>query len=259
VTRVRGTWSAVWPPIAFGIAFLALWEGFVEWRDVPPFVLPKPSVIWEQLSENVDIISRAMWATAQNALVGLAVGVLAGLLVAILAARLRPLDELLTPLSAAVAAIPIVALTPVFNTMFSTTSSVPRRLVVAIVVFFPVFVNTARGLRHIEPVHDELMRSYAATPWAVTRTVRLPGALPFFFTGLRIASSAAVIAAIVAEYFGGLQKGLGPAITSAAAASAYPRAWAIVVAAIVLGLIFYLTAVAAEWIAMPWRRVTATH
>jgi NitT/TauT family transport system permease protein len=65
-----------------------------------------------------------------------------------------------------------------------------------------------------------------------------------------------VIAAIVSEYFGGLQKGLGPAITSAAAASAYPRAWAIVVAAIVLGLVFYLAAVAAEWLAMPWRRLS---
>jgi NitT/TauT family transport system permease protein len=257
--RLRSAWSAAWPPIAFGIAFLAIWEGFVVWRDVPPYVLPKPSVIWEQLTEHHDIITRAMWATAQNALVGLAVGLIAGLVMAIVAVRLKTLDELLTPLSAAVAAIPIVALTPVFNTMFSTTSPIPRRLIVAIVVFFPVFVNTARGLRRIEPVHAELMRSYAAGPWTITRTVRLPGALPFFFTGLRIASSTAVIAAIVSEYFGGLQKGLGPAITSAAAASAYPRAWAIVVAAIVLGIVFYLAAVAAEWLAMPWRRVTVTH
>jgi len=254
--RLHSAWSSAWPPVAFGVAFLAIWESFVVWRDVKPFVLPKPTVIWEQLTENHDIITRAMWATAQNALIGLAVGVLFGLLVAILAVRLRLLDELLTPLSAAVAAIPIVALTPVLNTMFSTTSPMPRRLIVAIVVFFPVFVNTARGLRSIEPVHAELMRSYAAGPWTITRMVRLPGALPFFFTGLRIASATAVIAAIVSEYFGGLQKGLGPAITSAAAASAYPRAWAIVVAAIVLGLIFYLAAVAAEWLAMPWRRLS---
>jgi NitT/TauT family transport system permease protein len=63
-----------------------------------------------------------------------------------------------------------------------------------------------------------------------------------------------VIAAIVSEYFGGLQKGLGPAITSAAAASAYPRAWAIVTAAIGLGLVFYIAAVLAERLAMPWQR-----
>ncbi len=97
------------------------------------------------------------------------------------------------------------------------------------------------------------MRSYAASPWRTTRVVRLPGALPFFFTGLRIASSTAVIAAVVSEYFGGLQEGLGPAITSAAAASDYPRAWAIVTAAMALGLAFYLAALLAERLAMPWR------
>jgi NitT/TauT family transport system permease protein len=121
-------------------------------------------------------------------------------------------------------------------------------------VSFPVFVNTLRGLRQVDPVHAELMRSYAARPWTVMRIVRLPGALPFFFTGLRVASSTAVIAAIVSEYFGGLQEGLGPAITSAAASTAYPRAWAIVMAAIVLGLAFYLAALLAERLAMPWHR-----
>ena len=96
---------------------------------------------------------------------------------------MRVLDEMLTPLAAAMAAIPIVALTPIFNTMFASTSSTPRRLVVAIYVFFPIFVNTLRGLRQIDPVHAELMRSYAASPWTTTKVVRLPGALPFFFTG----------------------------------------------------------------------------
>jgi NitT/TauT family transport system permease protein len=254
--RARSVFSAVWPPVLFGVAFLALWEWFVEARDVKPFVLPKPSAIWEQLRDNHDVILEATWATAQNALVGLAVGLVCGLLAALLASRLRSLDEMLTPLAAAVAAIPIVALTPIFNTMFASTSSIPRRLIVAIAVFFPIFINTLRGLRQIEPVHAELMHSYAASPWTTTRVVRLPSALPFFFTGLRVACSAAVIAAVVSEYFGGLQKGLGPAITSAAAASAYPRAWAIVCAAIALGLAFYLAALLAERLAMPWRRST---
>jgi len=245
---MRRALSVTWPPLAFGVAFLGLWERFVDARNIKPFVLPKPSAIFEQFRDNTDSISHAAWATGQNALIGLAVGLLFGVGAALLAARLRALDETLTPLAAAVAAIPIVALTPIFNTMFASTSSVPRRLVVAIAVFFPVFVNTLRGLRQVDPVHAELMRSYAATPWTTTRTVRLP------FTGLRIACSTAVIAAIVSEYFGGLQEGLGPAITSAAAASAYPRAWAIVMAAIALGLTFYLVALLAERLAMPWHR-----
>jgi NitT/TauT family transport system permease protein len=252
--RARSIFSALWPPLLFGVAFLGLWEWFVDARDVKPYVLPKPSAIWAQLRDNHDTILAAAWATGQNALVGLALGLLVGLAAALLASRLRVLDAMLTPVAAAVAAIPIVALTPIFNTMFASTSNVPRRLVVAIAVFFPVFVNTLKGLRQIDPVHAELMQSYAARPWTTMRVVRLPGALPFFFTGLRIAASAAVIAAVVSEYFGGLQKGLGPAITSAAAASAYPRAWAIVTAAIGLGLAFYLAALLAERLAMPWQR-----
>ena len=183
--------SGVWPPLAFAVLFLALWEWFVQARDVRPFVLPAPSAIWEQLKLNHDRILEAAWATGLNALVGLALGIVFGVGAALLAARVRALDEVMTPLAAAVAAIPIVALTPIFNTMFSSTSSTPRRLIVLIAVFFPVFVNTLRGLRQIDPVHAELMHSYAASPWTTTRVVRLPGALPFFFTGVRIAASAA--------------------------------------------------------------------
>jgi NitT/TauT family transport system permease protein len=150
-------------------------------------------------------------------------------------------------------ALPIIALAPILNNMFETTSSVPRRLVAGIIVFFPVFINTLRGLREVNPIHRELMDSYAASSWTFARKVRLPGALPFVFTGLRQASSLAVIAAVVAEYFGGLQNGLGSRITSAASFTAYPRAWAFVVGACVLGLVFYLAALLLERLAMPWK------
>jgi len=98
----------------------------------------------------------------------------------------------------------------------------------------------------VQPVHRDLLKAYAATPRQITRTVTIPGALPYLFTGLRIASSTAVIAAIVAEYFGGLQNGLGSRITSAASNSAYARAWAFVLGAILLGLVFYLATLALE-------------
>ena len=142
--------------------------------------------------------------------------------------------------------MPIVALAPALNTMFGTTSTTPRRLIVAVVVFAPVFVNTLRGLNQVQPVHRDLMRAYAATSAQVTRTVTVPGALPYLFTGLRIASSTGVIAGLVAEYFGGLQNGLGTRITSAAANSAYPRAWAYVFGAIILGVVFYGATLAIE-------------
>jgi NitT/TauT family transport system permease protein len=130
--------------------------------------------------------------------------------------------------------------------MFGSTTELPRRLVVTVVVIVPVFVSTARGLAQVAPVHHDLMDALAASPAQVSRFVRLPGAVPYIVTGLRLAAPAAVIAAIVAEYFGGLQNGLGSRITSAAANTAYARAWAFVVASIVLGLLFYLAGLLVE-------------
>jgi NitT/TauT family transport system permease protein len=190
-----------------------------------------------------------MLATGTNALVGLAGGALLAIVLALVASRLTLIDQLIAPVVAAIAVVPIVALAPVLTNMFGATSETPRRVIVAIVVFVPIFVNTLRGLRQVLPVHRDLMRAYAASHWQVTRSVTLPGAVPYLFTGLNIASSLAVISAIVAEYFGGLQNGLGSRITSAAANSAYPRAWAYVFGSIVLGLAFYAATLALERLA----------
>ncbi len=251
-----GRWGPLLAPVAVALLALAGWEAVVRLGRIAPFVLPSPSAIAAALGGVAAQVVAAAGATGLNALVGLLAGAVAALVAATLAARLPLVREVLVPLAAAVAAMPVVALAPVFATMYGATSELPRRLVVALVVFVPVFVNSLRGLLTVEPVHEELMRSYAASGWASTRFVRLPGALPFVFTGLRLAASAAVISAVVAEYFGGLQTGLGSRITSAAANSAYPRAWAYVLGACALGLLFYAAALALERAATPWRRTS---
>lgn len=228
----------VLPPLLFGVAGLALWQVVTVVAGVPSFLLPSPSAIATEFTNNFARIADAATATGKNALIGLVLGAVLGIAAAMVAVRFRLIDGLLTPLSAAAAAVPIVALAPLLNSMYSTTTDTPRRMVVTIVVFFPMFVSTAKGLRQVPQVHTDLLTSYAAGGWQVTRTVRLPAALPYLFTGLRIAAPGAVIAAIIAEYFGGLQNGLGSRITSAAANTAYPRAWAYVVGAMVVGLLF---------------------
>jgi NitT/TauT family transport system permease protein len=245
-------------PVLFGVLLLALWQAFVDLRDIPGYLLPSPSAIGTQARENLADILSSSRASGANALIGLIAGILLALLAAVIAAWVPLIERLLTPLAAAVSAMPIVALAPVLSIMFSATSDLPRRIVVAIVAFFPVFVTTVRGLTRIDPVHAELMRSYAAGGWDLTRVVRLPGAVPYLFTGVRVASSLAVISAVVAEYFGGLQNGLGSRITSAASNTAYARAWAYVVAAIGLGLVFYLASLAAERLATRGRAPSST-
>jgi NitT/TauT family transport system permease protein len=142
--------------------------------------------------------------------------------------------------------------------MYAATSSLPRRIVVAISAFVPIFVNVLRGLSRLAPVHAELMDSYAASGGAVLRTIRIPGALPYFFIGLRIASSLAVIAAIVTEYFGGLKNGLGSRITGAVGETDYPSAWASVLGAVLLGLLFFVAALVLERVVLGRRAAPVT-
>jgi NitT/TauT family transport system permease protein len=241
------------PPLLFGAVAVAAWQLTVVVGRIAPFVLPSPGAIGEQFWASRDVVLRTGLASGSNALVGLVVATVAGLLAALVASRFAAVHEVSIPIVAALNALPIIALAPILNNAFESTSSIPRRIVVAIVAFFPIFVNTLRGLQRVDPLHRELMASYAAGGWTFARLVRLPGALPFFFTGLRQAGSLAVIAAVVAEYFGGLQDGLGSRITSAASNTAYPRAWAFVVGACLLGLAFYLAALLLERLATPWR------
>jgi NitT/TauT family transport system permease protein len=246
---LRSATRSIAPPVVFGVLFLLAWQALVQVADIQAYVLPSPGAIWTAFANDAPRIATAARNTGLNALVGLVGGTVAALLFAAVVVRLRVLDEMFTPLVAALATIPIVALAPLLNILYPSTSALPRQIVVGISAFVPIFMNVVRGLKRISPVHAELMASYAASGWAILRTVRIPGALPYFFTGLRIAASLSVIAAVVTEYFGGLQNGLGARITSAVAATNYPRAWASVLGAVLLGLLFYVAALLVERLA----------
>lgn len=239
-------WQSIVAPIAFGVAALALWQLAVVALDVKPFVAPSPLSIASQAVTRAGVIWDASLGTATNALVGLVVGTVAGVVFAVLASAWRPIDELSAPIVTALSVVPIVALAPVFYAMFGASVETGRQLVAAVAVLIPVYVNTLRGLRQVQPIHRDLLRAYAASPSQLVRTVTLPGALPYFFTGLRVASSLSVISALVAEYFGGPVSGLGKAITSAVSSSNYALAWAFVVGAILTGLVFYIVAYLVE-------------
>jgi NitT/TauT family transport system permease protein len=186
-----------------------------------------------------------------NALIGLIVGTFFGTLMSLALSRFRLLNDIVTPLAIALNAVPIFVLVAVLNNMFSITSEVPRRIMVMLVVYFIVLVNVARGLTQVSPTHVELMKSYAASDFSILRKVRIPNAVPFLFTALKIAAPASVITAFVSEYFGGSQNGLGSRITSNIATSKNAVAWAYVLGACLLGLAFYLASSLLEGAATP--------
>jgi NitT/TauT family transport system permease protein len=242
----RGNAVRVIAPIVVGVVALTVWQVGVTAANIEAYLLPSPlSIVGETAQYGPSIVSGAA-ITGLNALVGLVLGSLLGIVGALLASASRFVDQLAAPLIAALAVVPIVALAPVLNTMYGADSQFARQAIAAIAVFIPVFVNTLRGLRQALPVHRDLMRAYAAPGLTVMRTVTLPTAVPFIFTGIRIGSSLAVISALVAEYFGGPRGGLGGLITTAASGSAYSRAWAYVLGAIALGLAFFLITLALE-------------
>ena len=237
---------ALWPPVVFGAVFLALWELVVRAFDLEPFVLPAPSAIWTAFSDRFGDVVDKTQLTGSNALVGLVFGVVLGVAMSFVAMRFRVFDEMVTPLAVALNAVPIVVIVPVLNNMlFGTTSQVPRRLMVTLIVFFVVLVNVSKGLRQVSATHMELMRSYAASPTEILRKVRIPNALPYLFTALKISAPLAVITAFVSEYFGGPQNGLANAVTNSLNGSK-DVTWAYVIGASALGLTFYLVSVALE-------------
>lgn len=242
------------PPLIFGLGFLVLWELAISVFDIQEFLLPKPSSIIGALSEDWSALWRAGYETGKVAVSGLVLGVVLGVLLALLVTRFDRVSASITPLAVAVNATPIIALAPIFNAWFGITGYRSNQAVVIAVVFFPVFINTTKGLAEVGASQIELMRSYAASEWVVLRRVRIPNGLPFLLTSLRLAAPLSVIAAIVAEYFGGPQDRLGPYITQNASFARYDNAWAAIVIGSALGLVLFGIAMTIERFAMPWRR-----
>ena len=245
--------SGIAAPLAGGVVLALLWEAVVGFVLPQGFLLPAPSAIVRAFAQDRTAIWQAARTTGFVVLTGLAAGVVLGVVAALVTTRSRTAQETVTPLAAALNAMPIIALAPLFNAWFGSLSPRSNQAVVAVVTFFPVFINTARGLSRVDPQHLELMRSYAASEWAVLRRVRIPSALPLFFTSLRIVASLAVIAAIVDEYFGGPQRALGPVIVQRAGLSRYDDAWAAVLAGAAMGIALYLAAGLLERLALPRR------
>ncbi len=248
VVRPAPGWVRVVAPITVGVIILAVWIVAVDVLKVAPRALPSPIAIINEFVLRSGIIFEDIGITASNSLVGLAAGAIVAIVLAALAATSRPVDGMLAPLVAAIAVVPIVALTPILNTMFGASSQFGRQSVAAIAAFVPVFLNVLRGLRQTRPVHRDLLRSSGATGLQTFRVLTLPTALPYLMTGLRIASSIAVIAALVAEYFGGPADGIGTAIATYAKSGRASLAFAYVAGGIAIGLVFFLVTSLLEWL-----------
>ena len=253
LARLVGRRLTDWvPAVVVLVGTIGLWEGLIRALDVQAFLLPKPSAIistfWDTRSE----LWAAGWFTFQEALGGFVLGSGLAILVALLLARWRILGTAFMPYAIAANAIPIIAFAPITNTWFSPLEKSSKITIAAVLCFFPVLVNTLRGLTSVNPRALELMDSYAAGQLEIFRRVRIPTALPFIFTGLKVATVLAMIGAVVGEYFGGALNALGVLILTRARVFEFNEAWAGIFLACLLGLALYIAVAALERLALRW-------
>lgn len=241
-------------PAAIFLGALVAWELFVRVLGLKQFILPSPVAIGVA---SVTYFPE-LWASASYTFVeiagGLVVGATAGIMVGTLTARFGVLRDSLLPFGIAANSVPIIAFAPLFNNWFGTSNQLSKLMIAAVLVFFPVMINTVRGLLSVDAGALELMRSYAAGEFAVYRKIRVQAAMPFVFTGLRVGTTLATIGAVIGEYFGAPALSLGQYVARYSAYLNLERAWAAIVFASVIGVGLYLAVAVLERAVMPWGR-----
>lgn len=254
LTLLLTIWAALWianvwlsrtgiaqwaSPILFGITLIILWELACRLFDIPSVILPPPSAIAVALSENTGILWGDWIQTVlKGAVSGWLIGCTAGIATALLVARSDFLRRGLLPVGNFVAALPIVGTAPILVMWFGFGWE-SKSAVVVVMVFFPVLVNTVAGLSDTTAMQRDLMRTYGASPGQTLRYLKAVAALPFIVNGLKIATTLALIGAIVAEFFGSPTFGLGFRISTEVGRLNLPTVWAAIVVAALTGSLWY--------------------
>ena len=240
------------PAIVVFVAFLVLWEAIVRIFSIKKFVLPAPSAVLRTFPEAWPDISEAGIGTFIGAVEGLVVGALFAVLAALATVRWPRVRAGAMPLAITANSTPIIVLAPVANAWFGLLSPWSTIAVVAVLVFFPIMINLVRGLLSAEAAELELMASYAASDRTTLWKLRMPRALPYFFSGLKVAAALSLIGAIVKEYFGGPQARLGQYLTAKAGNFQFEEVWTAILLASAFGIGLYLVITLIERRVMSW-------
>jgi NitT/TauT family transport system permease protein len=238
------------PALVVLVVVLVVWQESIEIFHIKKFLAPQPTAIASTFWADRHELLSAGWFTFQEALGGFVIGCGFALLFALVLARWRGLGRALMPYMIAASAVPIIAFAPIMNAWFNPFSKGSKMAIAAVLCFFPVLVNSLRGLTSVRPESVELMRSYGAGELETFRRVRIPTALPFIFTSLKIATVLAMIGAIVGEYFGGAFTALGVLINSRSTTFQFKEAWAGIGVACAFGIAFYLAVALVERLAL---------
>jgi len=238
------------PAFVLVITLLALWELYVHLGQVSPLYLPAPSAIIQALINNWGVIYDNTVQTLLETVLGMGIAILLGLLLAVLLDISGWLRRAIYPLLVVSQTIPIIALAPLLLLWIGYDIR-PKLIVVTLYCFFPIAVACADGLASAEPELMNLLGSMRASRWQTLWLVRLPGAMPAYFSGLRIAATYSVTGAIFGEYVGG-SKGLGIYMENATNSFAIVLVFAAILVTAVLSIMLFGLVSIIERLALPW-------
>ncbi|MGQ0569943.1 MAG: ABC transporter permease [Armatimonadota bacterium] len=254
-TRPRTpAWRRVLVPLATFLAVLALWQAVTVVFKVPQYLAPSPLQVVHALRTQSDVLAVNTWPTLLETIGGFLVGNLIAILIAIGFVHNRVFQQTIYPLAVTIRTLPIVAISPIIVLMLGLgyTSKVA---IAALITFFPTLVNMVDGLNAVDPQALELMHVNSASRWEVFRFLRWPTSLPYLFSALRIASTASLLGAIVAEWIGS-NSGLGYLILAATYDYRTPLLYATMAVASALALTLFGIVSLVERYAVPWRQTS---
>jgi putative hydroxymethylpyrimidine transport system permease protein len=241
------------PAAGILVAIALIWEAVSHWFGVPDYVLPSLDRIWRTgVSSWSGTLASATWVTTKEVLLGFLLAVVVALALAFALHSSRTLRNAVYPLLIGSQAVPIVVIAPVLAIIFGYTIT-PKLIVVALICFFPIVVNTIDGLASVDPDLLKVMRTLDGNRWATLRRVEAPAALPSMFSGLRIAATYAPIGAVFGEYAGS-QNGLGYVMIQAIPQLETDLVFAAIFILTFEAILLFIAVSVLERITCPWAR-----
>lgn len=237
--RIPHTARDVIYPCLLLAGFVMAWELIVRVRGIPPLIVPSPSVVWQSLVAHTrsGFLLIHLGVTLSEILLGFVAGSALGIGLGIGVALSPMLRRILHPYLIASQAMPKLALAPIFVMWFGF-GILPKVIITALIVFFPLFENTVTGLNEVDGEALELFAALRASRWQTLRWLRLPNAVPYVVAGLRVAMVLSIVGAVVAEYVGA-NRGLGALIISSQGMMDTPLMFAVFVVLVLLGVVLY--------------------
>ncbi|RAK18719.1 ABC-type nitrate/sulfonate/bicarbonate transport system permease component [Anoxybacillus vitaminiphilus] len=243
-------WSSMMMPSFVILAILVLWELSVYVTGIEKWILPAPTDIFQSLINSSDLLVIHSLQTLKETLLGLLLAVIIGIILATLIDVSKWFRKALYPLLVISQTIPIIAVAPLIMIWFGF-GILPKVIVVALVCFFPIAINLADGYRTVDITMIRLLETMGATKWQIFKMVKLPGAMPFFFSGLRIAGTYSVMGAVIGEWLGASQ-GLGILLTRSSQSFLTDRVFATIIVIVFMSLAVFAIVEALARVTMRW-------